>query len=248
MHTSISHQGMARLLVTLALFTAACSDPASRLSAPAPRAIANASRSLGVAAAPFAILANATVTCTDGSIIGDVGTFEPTPTGSVNLGLCPVTGTVHVGDVESQAAFTEFLGIYASLAPKPGDTCTILTGTLAGITLAPGSYCFDAEAALTGVLTLDGSGFTDFHPAWDFKIGTSGTGELSGTNLTVVMAGGGNACNVTWWVAQGSAMTTSDFKGNILAGGAVTFTDGSYNGNAWASADATVTRTAITGC
>jgi len=123
-----------------------------------------------------------------------------------------------------------------------------LAGTLAGVTLSPGTYCFTAAAALTGTLTLNGPPTG----VWLFKIGTAGTGDLSGTNFTVIMAGGAVPCNVTWWVRQASAMTTSNFKGIVMAGTGVTFTGGTFIGNGWAGAsgtgDATETGTAITGC
>ena len=92
----------------------------------------------------------------------------------------------------------------------------ILSGTLAGTTLTPGVYCFDAAATLTGTLTLAG----DSNDTWLFKIGTGGTGALTGTNFSVVMEGGGEACNATWWVAQAVTMTTSGFQGTILAAAA----------------------------
>jgi hypothetical protein len=196
------------------------------------------------ATSTFAVLANAAVTCTDGTISGDVGTLQAAPTGSVTLTTCPITGTVHVGDGAATQAYGRFLVDYAALAPKPGDVCTSLTGTLAGVTLPPGVYCFDAAATLTGVLTLDGPA----NGTWIFKIGTSGTGALTGTNFSVVMAGGGQACNVTWWVAEATTMTTSAFQGNILGGAAITMTGGTFNGNAWSRADVTIKSTAVVGC
>jgi hypothetical protein len=87
---------------------------------------------------------------------------------------------------------------------------------------------------------------------WLFKIGTAGTGDLTGTNFNVIMAGGAVPCNVQWWVRQASAMSTSNFKGTVLAGTGVTFTGGTFIGNGWAGAsgsgDATETGSAITGC
>ena len=195
------------------------------------------------AASDFVVLANAAVTCTDGTIIGDVGTFLATPTGSVTRTSCPITGTVHVGDEVAQQAFNDFLSTYAALAPKPGDVCTTLTGTLAGVALSPGDYCFDAAATVTGVLTLSGPS----NGIWNFKIGTSGTGALTGTSFSVVMAGGGQSSNVTWWVADGATLTDSDLKGSILAGAAITLTRGTFNGNARSKADVTITGTAVSG-
>ncbi|HET7187313.1 MAG TPA: ice-binding family protein [Gemmatimonadaceae bacterium] len=230
------------MLAASTLLAAACSDSASRMLSPSID-VASSRGSTG-ASSTFAVLANAAVTCTDGTITGDVGTFQAAPTGSVTRTVCPIVGTVHVGDGVAKQAYDKFLAAYAALAPKPGDSCTSLTGTLAGVTLPPGVYCFDAAATLTGVLTLDGPS----NGTWIFKIGTSGTGALTGTNFSVVMAGGGQACNVTWWVAQATTMTTSAFQGNILGGAAITLTGGTYSGNAWSKADVTVNGTAVVGC
>lgn len=237
----------AGFVVVLALLAAACSDSVSRINAP-PRfsspLFSTSNDRAPAAASNFAVLANAAVTCTGGTITGNVGTFLAAPTGVVTLTSCPITGTGHVGDGVAIQAFNAFLSTYAALAPKPGDVCTPLTGTLDGVTLPPGTYCFDAAATLTGVLTLDGPS----NGTWIFKIGTSGTGALTGTNFTVVMAGGAQACNVTWWVAQAATMTTSAFQGNVLAGAAITLTGGTFNGNVWSAADVTITGTAVTGC
>jgi hypothetical protein len=104
----------------------------------------------------------------------------------------------------------------------------------------------------TGVtLTLDPLG--NANAAWIFKIGTSGTGALTGTNFTVAMAGGGQTCNVTWWVAQAASLTDSPFIGTILSGADITVktttaTVGTFNGRALAKAGVTITGTNVTGC
>jgi len=83
---------------------------------------------------------------------------------------------------------------------------------------------------------------------WLFKIGTSGTGALTGTNFTVVMEGGAVPCNVYWWVAEAATMTDSNFKGIILAGAAITITRGTFAGEALAKAAVTLKGVAATGC
>ena len=203
----------------------------------------------------FTILGRAAVTCSTGSIIGDVGTFQApgdAPPGSITPACTGVTtGTVHPpGDAATKTAYNNFLTSYTARTPVAGDcdATHTLTGTLAGVSLAPGVYCFTAAAALTGTLTLNGPPTG----VWLFKIGTAGTGDLTGTNFTVLMAGGAVPCNVTWWVRQASSMTTSNLKGTVMAGTGVTFTGGTFIGNGWAGAsgtgDATETGTAITGC
>jgi hypothetical protein len=199
----------------------------------------------GAATSSFAVLGNAAVTCTDGTIAGDVGTYQATPTGSVTLTTCPVDGEVHVGDAAAIGAYEAFVAQYEALADVACDE--LLTGTLAGVTLSPGVYCFDAAAALTGELTLQG-GANDM---WLFKIGNMDPGALTGTSFSV-LADGAEACNVTWWVDAAATMTESHFLGSILAGAAITLTRGSFDGNAWAGAagvgDVTITGTALTGC
>lgn len=227
------------ILVTLALLSAACSDsdPASRINAPS--LLSSSSNSQSAAASNFTVLANQAVTCTDGKITGDVGTFQAAPTGSVTRTRCPITGTIHVGDAAAISAYNAFVAQYVALTPKLGDcnTANTLTGSLAGVTLSPGTYCISAEAK-TGVLTLTGNG------AWTFLV----VGALTGTNFSVVMADGTQACNVTWWVAAAATLTDSHFIGTILAGADITLTRGTFDGNAWSQGDVTITGTDVTGC
>ena len=197
--------------------------------------------SLG-ASSSYAVLANAAVTCTDGSIAGDVGTFMAAPQGSITLTNCAIAGAANVGTQGSQAAYADFLNIYAATANIPCDQ--FLSGTLAGVTLTPGVYCFAAAATLTGTLTLNGPSTA----TWLFKVGTMGTGALTGTNFNVVMANGGTPCNVTWWVAQAATMTDSNFIGTILTGAADTVTRGTFEGRTFSKADVTITGVAIQGC
>jgi hypothetical protein len=119
-----------------------------------------------------------------------------------------------------------------------------LTGTLSNQVLAPNVYCFDAAATLTGQLTLDGPA----NGIWIFKVGTLGTGALTGTNFSVVMSGGGQPCNVYWWVAEAATMTTSNFQGSILAGMDSTFTGGSLIGRDLTKAAATLTGATVSAC
>ena len=228
-------------VVTVALFSTAC-DSASRLTSPTP--LSRSSDVSPTSAPSFTVLGKAGVTCTDGNVTGNVATFFAAPLGAVTRTTCPLSGTIHLGDESAQQAFTDFLGTHAALAPKVGDVCTTLTGTLAGTTLAPGVYCFNVAATVTGILTLDGPS----DGTWVFNIGSSGTGALTGTGFSVAMAGGAQACNVTWWVADAVTMTTSAIKGKILAGAAITLTGGTFRGSASSKADVTITGTAVTPC
>lgn len=217
--------------------------------------LAGTSPAWGQSSSSFAVLGSAAVSCTDGNIAGQVGTNQSTadvPPGAVTLVTCP-TGGVHVGDTAAKQAFAQFLTNYDTLTPKAGDApCTeVLTGTLAGRTLSPGTYCFPAAATLAGVLTLNGPSTA----SWIFKVGSTlatppalPTGALTGTNFSVVMAGGAQACNVTWWVAEAATLTDSNLKGSILAGMATTLTRGTLIGADFAKAAATITGTTVVGC
>jgi hypothetical protein len=199
----------------------------------------------------FAVLANAAVTCTDGTIVGDVGTNQSpndAPPGSVTLTTCPVSGTVHVGDGVAKNAFSDFLATYAALeAVQCTLANTFASTSLGNHTFTPGVYCFNAAITETSaVWTLNGGA----NDTWLFKIGTLGTGALTGNTFSVVSPSGAPlACdNVTWWVAEAATMTDSAFVGTVLAGAAITTTRGTFNGDAFAQADVTITGTAVTGC
>ncbi len=87
------------------------------------------------------------------------------------------------------------------------------------------------------MFTLSGSA-TD---VWVFKVGTGGTGALTGTGFQVLMGGSAQACNVYWRSAGAATMTGSNFQGTILSGAAITVTGGSFIGRAFATTDVTVT-------
>jgi hypothetical protein len=207
----------------------------------------------------FAVL-GATVTCTDSLVIGDAGI---SPATAFTNTRCTFTGrTPTATNTAAVGAKADFLSAYATI--RTGD-CTQLvasdipgqpnnTGntpgrnisTLADVTLAPGTYCVD-DVAKAGLLTLSG-------PAdgiWIFKVIQSASGALTGTGFTVTMTGGGQACNVFWAPATAATMTTSAFKGNILAGnasvGSITLTNSPVDGRALANVAVTMTDSVI-GC
>ena len=69
---------------------------------------------------------------------------------------------------------------------------------------------------MTSQLTLKG-GQND---VWIFKAAS----DLTPKNGSVVMANGGNACNVYWQVGTAVDLLNTAFVGNVLAGTAITFT------------------------
>jgi len=242
---------------------------AALLVGAAPAFAASSAPSLG-SAGDFAVLSvgtatppsttadgTAAVTTTRANITGNVGSA-----GAVSFGDAG-TPSVITGDVVLSGAYTQvpeappnaFSG--SLITPLPvgvitdfnaayaafGDLkCTkTLTGTLAGVTLKPGIYCVSAEAK-TGVLTLDAKG--NANAVWIFLV----DGALTGTNFTVNLVNGATACNVYWWVKAAATLTTSDFKGTILAGAAITTDGGTFEGRALAKAAVTLTDATFVGC
>jgi hypothetical protein len=207
-------------------------------------------------AAGFAVLSAApkgggAVACNTSTIKGNVGSSGGAAS-VANVG-CTITGTVTAPVLAQVVA--DFNNAYGALASVPCDH-TLATLDLTQ-SLAPGVYCFPAEATATDkVLTLNGPA----NGIWLFKIGTGGTGALTGTRFSVVMAGGGQPCNVNWWVAQAATLTVTTttptpFQGNILAGAAATVTGTAsatsaltLTGRVWARAAVTVTDANIVGC
>jgi hypothetical protein len=218
--------GRVWLVFAIALIVTGCSG----VFQAAPLAVAGPGQ---VSEANFAVLSatpkpGESVTCT---------------TSTVTQTLCSAKETINTGDVAAAAAYNDSLSAYDALMLVPCDK--VLTGTLAGVTLVPGVYCFETAAALTGRLTLNGPA----NGIWIFKIGTKGgTGALTGKNFSVVMAGGGQPCNVSWWVAEAVTLTDSTFVGTILAGKAITITRGTYNGYTFAKAVVTLTDVTVTTC
>ena len=200
-------------------------------------AFAQSAPTLG-SASSFAILGGAGVTCTNSTITGPAGsllTVVPTTT-------CTIDGPNHQGDATAIQAFNDAALAYEELAaiPCPADAEHNLTGDLGGKILSPGLYCISGVGLLASQLTLDGPS----DGIWIFKSSTS----LTPINGSVVMAGGGQACNVYWHT--GTAVTldsATKFVGTILAGTAVTFTGvgSSLSGRALAKTALTATGASI---
>jgi hypothetical protein len=205
------------------------------------------------AASTFAVLSAApdfggAVTCTRSTINGDVGSSGLMA--AVVQTKCKINGNI-IAPVPDQVV-ANFLSAYDKYAAI--DCTGYLDPAYTGktLTLSPGVYCSSAQVAFTDTtLILKGGA----NGVWIFKIGTSGTGYLEGTNFSVVMDSAEQPCNVTWWVAQYATMTTSGFQGTILAGTyititglAVTPTTTTFYGNALAKAAVTLTDVTLTGC
>jgi hypothetical protein len=173
-------------------------------------------------------------------VTGAVGVSPGSAVPFTNTG-CTITGaTPPATNSAAAGARTDFLSAYAAIQ---ATSCIPTPGNLDTLILPPGVYCLDAVAK-AGTLTLQGPSTG----VWVFRV----AGALTGTNFTVSMAGGGLLCNVYWAPTAAVTMTTSAFKGNILAGdpagGSITLTGGTVAGRALANVAVTMTDASIIGC
>jgi hypothetical protein len=223
-------------------------------------------------AANFAALGGTGVTCTTPNpalpaitVTGNVGsgTFATSVTGFPPTGtLCSLSGTIQL-NLTGTPAINDLITAYnalASNAPADGYVCPSaiashnLVGNLAsglqGAVLEPGVYCITGTGLLTSELTLNGGG--NSNAVWIFKAES----DLTPKNGSVVMANGGNACNVYWQVGSAVDLLNTAFVGNVLAGTAITFTGeapptgtaSSLNGRALAQSLVTMTGSSISAC
>jgi len=167
------------------------------------------------AAASFAVLGSAVTCVGPGVISGDVGAtgaFTNTPVCTIAGGTPPATNAAAIlAQTALNTAYQSALGA--------NSNCTLPllpAAPPASLTLTPGVYCNMGAPGLTfttKTLTLDAQ--NNPNAVWVFKIDAG----LTGTGFQVVMANGGQPCNVYWLVGADSTFTASTFQGNILAGG-----------------------------
>jgi uncharacterized repeat protein (TIGR01451 family) len=202
---------MTLLLGVLTVLLAGCGGGSGSPIAGVGAASAAAAPPLGTEQS-FAVLGGSTVTNTGPSII--TGNLGVSP-GSAVTGFPPgiVTGgTTHAADAVALQAQNDTTTAYNNLATQ---ACTSdLTGQdLVGKTLVAGVYCFSSSAQLTGALTLDAGG--DPNAVWVFKTGSTLT---TASGSSVLLANGGQPCNVFWQVGSSATLgTTTSFVGSILA-------------------------------
>ena len=217
---------------------------------------------LGAGAIPgnggkLAVLGGTNVTCiAPGVITGDVGVSPGGAVPFTNTTGCTIARTVHVTDVAALRSHRLPQCVRGAqgqpahaVYPDHLDCC--LHGQCAATgPLPPGVYCFPAAVTFTDTtLTLDGA--TNPNGIWIFKVGAA----LTGSGFKVVMANGGQACNVFWAVDAAATWSTSTlpplFQGNILAGdpinGSIAITGGALIGRALANVALTMTNTNVNG-
>jgi hypothetical protein len=165
-------------------------------------------------AAPFSVLAGSTVTNTGPTtMFGDLG-LSP---GSSVTGAPGVLGQTHVDDAVAIEAKNDLTTAYNNAASRPSSGSA---GTdLAGQTFSPGVRTASSSLLLSsGSVTLNAEG--NPNAVFIFQIGST---LITGSNTSVSLINGAQACNVFWQVGSSATLGTGTrFVGTIMAAASIT--------------------------
>jgi hypothetical protein len=165
-------------------------------------------------AASYSVLAGSTVTNTGPTtIFGDLG-LAP---GSSVTGAPHVLGQTHVNDAVAIEAKLDLTTAYNAAASRPTEGSA---GTdLAGQTFTPGVRTASGALLLSaGSVVLDAQG--DPNAVFIFQIGST---LITGSNTTVQLINGAQACNVFWQVGSSATLGTGTrFVGTVMAADTIT--------------------------
>jgi Ice-binding-like len=165
-------------------------------------------------AASFSVLGGSTVTNTGPTtMFGDLG-LAP---GSSVTGAPLVLGATHVDDAVAIQAKTELTTAYNDAAGRPTEGSA---GTdLAGQTFTAGVRTASSSLLLSsGSVILDAQG--DPNAVFIFQVGST---LITGSNTTVQLINGAQACNVFWQVGSSATLGTgTKFVGTVMAAETIT--------------------------
>ncbi|HEV2973768.1 MAG TPA: ice-binding family protein [Solirubrobacteraceae bacterium] len=162
----------------------------------------------------FSVLGGSTITNTGPTtMFGDLG-LSP---GSSVTGAPHVLGETHVDDAVAIAAKNALTTAYNDAASRPteGSAGTDLTGQTftAGVRTASSSLLLSS-----GSVTLDAQG--NPNAVFIFQIGSTLT---TGSNTSVSLINGAQACNVFWQVGSSATLGTGTrFVGTVMAAATIT--------------------------
>jgi hypothetical protein len=165
-------------------------------------------------AASFSVLGGSTVTNTGPTtMFGDLG-LSP---GSSVTGAPHVLGGTHVDDAVAIGAKSDLTTAYNDAASRPsnGSAGTDLAGQtfLSGVRNASSSLLLSS-----GSVTLNAQG--DPNAVFIFQIGST---LITGSNTTVSLINGAQACNVFWQVGSSATLGTGTrFVGTVMASATIT--------------------------
>lgn len=165
-------------------------------------------------AASFSVLGGSTVTNTGPTtMFGGLG-LSP---GSSVTGAPHVLGATHVDDAVAIGAKSDLTTAYNDAASRPSNGSA---GTdLAGQTFLPGVRNASSSLLLSsGSVTLNAQG--DPNAVFIFQIGST---LITGSNTTVSLINGAQACNVFWQVGSSATLGTGTrFVGTVMASATIT--------------------------
>ncbi len=165
-------------------------------------------------AAPFSVLAGSTVTNTGPTtMFGDLGLYP----GTSVTGAPHVLGATHVDDAVAIEAKNNLTTAYNNAASRPSSGSA---GTdLAGQTFSPGVRTASSSLLLSsGSVTLNAEG--NPNAVFIFQIGST---LITGSNTSVSLINGAQACNVFWQVGSSATLGTGTrFVGTIMAAASIT--------------------------
>jgi hypothetical protein len=174
---------------------------------------AAASVGLGTATS-FSVLAGSTVTNTGPTtMFGDLG-LSP---GSSVTGAPHVLGATHVDDAVAIGAKSSLTTAYNDAASRPSNGSA---GTdLSGQTFTPGVRTASSSLLLSaGSVTLDAQG--NPNAVFIFQVGSTLT---TGSNTSVSLINGAQACNVFWQIGSSATLGTGTrFVGTVMAAESIT--------------------------
>ena len=179
----------------------------------------------------FGVLGNSAVTGSTGSgtvVNGHVGSYPTAsisnfPPSSVGAGFVlhsTANATVQQAQIDAKAA-------YDFLAAQSGTTLNDNLSTNG--TLGPGVYALGAaDLPASTTLTLNGSGIFIFNVASSLTM-----------NVSSVVAGTADPCNVYWRVGTSATLNGSSFIGTVIADASITLGGGNVTGRLLAGTGAT---------
>ena len=162
----------------------------------------------------FSVLAGSTVTNTGPTtMFGDLG-LSP---GSSVTGAPQVLGRTHVDDAVAIEAKNALTSAYNNAASRPSNGSA--GSDLSGQVFLPGVRSASSSLLLSsGSVTLDAQGNPS--AVFIFQIGTTLT---TGSNTTVSLVNGAQACNVFWQVGSSVTLGTGTFfVGTVMASATIT--------------------------
>ena len=164
-------------------------------------------------AAPYGILAGASVTCAGppGTINASVGISPGSTLTGFGAGLCTITGTTDLGTPPADSAQLDLTTAYLALEGLPCNTTIV--ADLGGTTITPGVYCGSSTVGVTGTLTLNGLG----NPNARFVI-KAGSTLTTASGASIALVNGTQGKNVYFQVGSSATLGIgTTFRGTIVA-------------------------------